>query len=234
MTPSKKTARLAGVLWLMMFIFGPIAQIIRSEIFVTGNVSATANNIVANGFLFRVGFACDLIMMIIYVFLPLVLYKLLSEVNRNLAVIMIILVIIGTSINMVNLLNEFASLYILSGAKYLNEFTLAQLQAQSMLFYDLYLHGYEIANIFFALWLVPLGLLVSKSNFIPKIFGVLLVVGGCCLLLNVFIFFVFTGNEMISTVLLIPQTLAEFLILFWFLIRGINNSKVEKKNLQVM
>ena len=110
MIPNKKTARLAGFVWLLMFIFGPIAQIIRGKIFIIDDMVGTANNIMDNEFLFRVGFASDLIMMITFVILSLVLYKLLNTVNKNLATIMVIFVILGTSINMINLLNEFTSL----------------------------------------------------------------------------------------------------------------------------
>lgn len=227
MMPNKKTARLAGLLWLLMFVAGPIAQIIRDKLFVTGDMAATANNIMANEFLFRLGFVSDLIMLIIFVFLPLALYKLLSTVNKNQAMIMVILAIIGTTINMINLLNEFESLHLLSGAKYLSVFTVTQLQAQAMLSYDLYLHGYEIANIFFALWLVPLGLLVYKSEFLPGVLGILLAVGGCSLLLNVFVHFLFPGYPIVNTILLIPQTIAEFLFLAWLLIKGINESEVK-------
>lgn len=227
MIPGKKTARLAGFLWLLMFLFGPIAQIIRDKLFIVGDMGATANNINANEFLFRIGFASDLIMMIFYVLLPLVLYRLLSEVNKNLSILMVIFVILGTSINMINLLNEFEALHLLSGAKYLNTFTDAQLQAKAMLSYDLYLHGYEIANIFFGLWLVPLGLLVYKSGFLPKALGILLIVGGSGLLISVFVHFLFPIYSIINTILLIPQTLAEILFMLWLLIRGINESKVK-------
>jgi len=227
MIPNKKTARLAGLLWILMFVFGPIAQIIRDKLFVTGDMVATANNIITNGFLLRIGFASDLVMMIIYIFLPLVLYKLLSKVNKSLSILMVIFVMLGTSINMINLLNEFAPLQLLSGSEYLSAFSDAQLQAKTMLSYDLYLHGYEIANIFFALWLVPLGLLVYKSNFLPKALGILLVIGGSGLLINVFVHFLFPDYAIVNTILLIPQTLAEALFTLWILIRGINESKVK-------
>lgn len=227
MGTNKKTARLAGFLWLLMFIFGPIAQIVRSKLFITGDIEATANNIMANEFLFRLGFASDLIMMVIFLLLPLVLYKLLNTVDKNISMLMVIFVIVSVPINMLNLLNEFSSLHLLSGAEYLSVFGVGQLKAQAMLSYDLYLHGYEIANIFFALWLVPLGLLVYKSGFLPSVLGILLVVGGCGLFLNVFLYFLFPGYEIVNTILLIPQTIAEFLFLGWLLIRGINESKVK-------
>jgi len=231
MIPNKATARLAGLLWLLMFVFGPIAQIIRGKLFITGDMVTTANNIMSNEFLFRVGFVSDLLMMIFYVLLPLALYKLLSTVNKNQAILMVIFVVLGTSINMVNLLNEFASLQILSGAEYLSVYESAQLQAQAMFSYELYLHGYEIANIFFGLWLIPLGLLVYKSKFLPRILGTMLVIGGCCLFLNVFIYFLFPRVEIISMILLIPQTISEFIFLAWLLIKGINESKVKRFNL---
>ena len=226
MLPSKKTARLAGFLWLLMFVFGPIAQIIRDKLFIASDMEATSHNIRANEFLFRIGFVSDLIMMIIFVLLPLVLYKLLSEVNKNLSIIMVIFVMLGTSINMINLLNEFAALHLLSGAEYLSVFTDAQLQAKAMLSYDLYLHGYEIANIFFGLWLIPLGLLVYKSEFLPKVLGILLIIGGSGLLINVFVHFLFPSYMIVNIILLVPQTLAEILFTLWILIRGINESKV--------
>ncbi len=227
MIPSKKTARVAGFLWLLMFVFGIIAQIIRNKLFIASDMGATAHNISANEFLYRIGFVSDLIMMVIFVFLPLVLCKLFSEVNKNLSILMVIFVALGTSINMINLLNEFAALQLLSGSEYLSVFTDAQLQAKAMLSYDLYLHGYEIANIFFGLWLVPLGLLVYKSEFLPKVLGILLIIGGSGLLINVFVHFLFPSYLIVNTILLIPQTLAEILFTLWILIRGINESKVK-------
>jgi hypothetical protein len=224
--PSKKAARLAGFLWLLMFVFGPIAQIARDKLFIAGDMGVTANNINANEFLFRIGFVSDLIMMIVYVLLSLALYKLFSEVNKNLSIIMVIFVMLGTSINMINLLNEFSALHMLSGTEYLSAFTDAQLQAKAMLSYDLYLHGYEIANIYFGLWLIPLGLLVYKSGFLPKALGILLIVGGSGLLMNVFVHFLFPSYLIINAILLIPQIIAEILFMLWILIRGINESKV--------
>lgn len=227
MGTNKKTSRLAGLIWLLMFIFGPIAQIIRSKLFVTGDMAATAQNIMSNEFLFRLGFISDLIMMVLLLLLPLVLYKLFHNVNKNLSVLMVVFVMVSVPINMLNLLNEYAAVHLLSGAEYLKAIGAEQLTANAMLSYDLYLHGYEIANVFFALWLIPLGLLVYKSDFLPKILGILLVIGGCGLLLEVFIYFLLPGNETINAILLIPQTISEFVFLIWILVKGINESKVK-------
>lgn len=231
MGTNKSTARLAGLIWLLMFMFGPVAQIVRSKLFIPGDRVATAQNIMANEFLFRLGFVSDLLMMVLFLLLPLVLYKLLCHVDKNLSALMVIFVIVSVPINMLNLLNEFAVLNLLSGAEYLNAVGTEQLMANAMFSYDLYLHGYEIANVFFALWLVPLGLLVYKSGFLPRILGTLLVIGGLGLFLEVFLHFLLPGYETLNTLLLIPQTISEFAFLLWLLIKGINETKGVTANL---
>ena len=230
MGTNKRTARLAGLIWLLMCVFGPIAQLIRSKLFIAGDMAATADNIMSNEFLFRLGFVSDLVMMVLFLLLPLVLYKLFSSVDKNLSNLMVVFVMVSVPINMLNLLNEFAAFHVLSGAEYLNVIGAEQLMAEAMRSHDLYLHGYEIANVFFALWLIPLGLLVYKSQFLPKILGILLVVGGCSLFLEVFIYFLLPGYETMNTILLIPQTLSEFAFLIWVLLKGINESKIKAKN----
>ncbi len=230
MGTNKRTARLAGLIWLLMCVFGPIAQLIRSKLFIAGDMAATADNIMSNEFLFRLGFVSDLVMMVLFLLLPLVLYKLFSSVDKNLSILMVVFVMVSVPINMLNLLNEFAAFHVLSGAEYLNVIGAEQLMAEAMRSHDLYLHGYEIANVFFALWLIPLGLLVYKSQFLPKILGILLVLGGCSLFLEVFIYFLLPGYETVNTILLIPQTLSEFAFLIWVLLKGINESKIKAKN----
>jgi len=227
MGTNKRTARLAGLIWLLMCVFGPIAQIIRSKLFITGNMGATAENLRSNEFLFRLGFVSDILMMVLFLLLPLVLYKLFKSVDQNLSILMVVLVMVSVPINMLNLLNEFAAFHVLSGVEYLYGMGVNQRMIEAMRTYDLYLHGYEIANIFFALWLVPLGLLVYKSHFLPKILGIFLMIGGCSLFLEVFIYFLLPGYEAVNTILLIPQTISEFAFLIWLLAKGINESKVK-------
>lgn len=231
MGTNKKTARLAGLIWLLMFIFGPMAQVVRSKLFIPGDSVTTAQNLLTNEFLFRLGFVSDLLMMVLFLLLPLVLYKLFCHVDKNLSLLMVIFVIVSVPINMLNLLNEFAALHLLRGAEYLNAVATEQLMANAMFTYDLYLNGYEIANVFFALWLVPLGLLVYKSGFLPKFLGTLLVVGGLSLFLEVLLYFLLPGYETVNTILLIAQTISEFAFLLWILIRGINETKVGAANL---
>ncbi|MCX8129736.1 MAG: DUF4386 domain-containing protein [Clostridia bacterium] len=231
MIPSKKTARLAGFFYLLMLVFGGFAEVVRQTLFVTGDMAATANNIVSNEFLYRFGIVSELIMMTCFVLLPLVLYKLLVSVNKNIAILMIIFAIVSVPINMLNLLNSYACLQLMSGAGYLNVFESSQLQAQAMLYHDMYLSGYEIASIFFGLWLVPFGFLVYKSGFLPRVLGFLLMIGGCGMFINVFAHFLFPSYQIVNTILLIPGTVAEISTILWLLVRAINESKIKAKEL---
>jgi hypothetical protein len=86
-------------------------------------------------------------------------------------------------------------------------------------------HGYVIGQVFFALWVLPLGVLIYKSGFIPKVFGILFVIETIFGLLSVIVHFL-VPNGSIETILLIPGTIAELLFMLWLLIWGVNESKL--------
>ena len=226
MGPNKKTARLVGILWLLMIVLGLFAQMgVREALIVPGNAAVTAANITANTFLFRLGFVSDLAMMVCYLLTPLVFYKLFYTVNKSLSALMVIFAIVGTAIGMLSLLCEYAALHILSGSPTLSVFSTSQLQAQAMLLLELNDHGYMIAHIFFALWVLPLGMLVYRSLFLPRVFGILFVAETIAGLLSIIIHFLSPGGTL-ETNLLWLGALAEFSFTFWLLIRGIREPKI--------
>jgi hypothetical protein len=221
MEPTKKTARLAGLLWLAMIVFGLYAQLgVRENLIVAGNAAATAANITANSTLFRIGFVSDLVMMVCYLLTPLVFYKLFVTVDKPLSTLTVVFGLVGTAIGMLALLCEFAALQVLSGAAYLSAFNASQLQAQAMFLLDLNDHGYMIAHIFFALWVLPLGILVYRSRFIPRIFGVLFIAESITGILAILIHFL-SPNGNLETALMCVGALAEFSFTAWLLIKGI-------------
>ena len=227
---NKRTARIAGLLYLLMAVFGVIAEIFfRQKLFVAADIAATANNIVSNTFLYRIGITSDIIMALIYLLTALALFKLLSPVDKNMAGAMVVFTTAGSVLLMFNVLNEIAPLYILSGNDYLSTFDPGQLQSLAMLFYNLYQHGYMIGQIFFALWVLPLGVLIYKSGFIPKVFGILFVIETIFGLLAVIVHFLMP-NATIETIMMLPMMIAEFSFIFYLLIRGINESKLTKSS----
>lgn len=215
-----RTARLAGGLYLAMMPFAFLGIIyIPSVLVVPGDAAATARNIMASEWLFRSGTVSHLIGQIIGIFLVLALYRLLEPVNKDHAVLMVVLALLAVPIAFLNELNHLAVLRLLSGPDYLKALTSDQLRAQAMLFLDLRNSGIYVAQIFWGLWLLPLGYLVFRSGFLPKLLGILLVIACCGYLID-------SGAH-----LLFPRfdaTVSQFtfvgevLLPLWLLIRGVN------------
>ncbi len=228
MNPNK-TARIAGLLYLIPFILSFLAIFLRQSLIVPGDAATTANNIMASESLFRLSIVSDLIVQTVFVLLVLVLYKLLKPVNKNHALLMVIFFLVSVPIAMLNMLNQFAALLLLSGADYLTVFTADQLQALVPLFRDLHEVGYMIAYIFWGLWLFPLGYLVFKSGFLPRILGVLLMISCFGYLIDFFTFFLFPNFDVAINMY---TGWAELLLCLWLLIKGVNVEQWEKRALE--
>ena len=226
MNSPKKTARVAGFLYLIIFCLALFAELfVRQSLIVPGDAAETANNIMASEGLFRSGIVIFLIEQTVFLLLPLVLYKLLNSVNKNHAILMVIFVLVGIPIACINELNQFAVLLLMSGADYLTAFEADQLHTQVMLFLDLYEHGIFIAKIFWGLWLFPLGYLVFKSGFLPRILGVLLIMACFGYLIDDFIVFLLPNS---NAILSLFAFIGEWLFALWLLIKGVNVEKWER------
>ena len=224
MNSNKKTARVAGFLYLLVVVFGVFALMyVRPALIVPGAAAATANNIVASESLFRLGVVSELIMYTCFLLLPLPLYVLLKPVHKTLALLMVLFVFVSVPMGMLNTLNNFAALSFLSDADYLTVFTADHLQAQMMFFLNLYETGYLIAQIFFGAWLLPLGYLVFKSGYFPRIMGILLILGGFSQLTNTFTSFLFPSYESIVITVLEVFGFSEILFCLWLLIMGVKD-----------
>ena len=225
MKTNKMTARLAGLFFLLMVVFGLFAELFfRQKIFVANDAAATAGNILSNVFLYRAGIASDILMSLCYLFTALALYKLLAPINKNMAAMMVVFAAAGSIMLLVNIQNELTPLTILSGKEYLSAFNSSQLQSLAMQSYQSYEHGYVIGQVFFALWVFPLGVMIYRSQFIPKAFGILFILETALSLPAVFVHFL-VPNETIETLMLMPGTVAEFSFVLWLLIWGINEKK---------
>jgi Domain of unknown function (DUF4386) len=221
MNSTKKTARLAGVLYLVNGVTGFFGIIyVPGRLIVSGNAAATANNILASERLFRVGIVSELICAAEFVFLLWVLYRLLAGVSRTHASLMVILGLVFVPIMCVNVLNEIAALTLLRGADFLSAFDKRQLEAMAMLFLDLHRYGYVVGWIF-GLWLFPFGVLVFKSGFLPRILGVLLIAACFGYLADSLTPLLLPGYaDIVGRFASIALTLGEPAIILWLLIRG--------------
>src|SRR5205807_9148197 len=211
MNSPKRLARIAVVLYLLVGIFGGFAEgFVEPRMYVAGDAAATAGNVVANSGLVRLGVFADLFNATVWVFLGLALYLLLKHVNKSVARAMVVLVAIGASITCLNAVFEFEGLRAATGAVNLAAFGTAGSHALVLLLLDTQHYGIFIAQIFFGLWLVPLGYLAYKSGLFPKALGVLLIVGVACYLLDLLAQFLIPDfGQTIHAFVVIPSAIAE-------------------------
>jgi hypothetical protein len=176
MRSTKNPGRFAGLLYVLTSIVGFFAMgYVPSKLIVHGNAAATASNIAASETLFRLGIVAALIGQAAFIFVALALYDLLKGVSRRHASLMVILIVVSIPIALVNELNSIAALVLVRGE---SVFEKPQRDALAMLFLNLHHHGFVVAEIFWGLWLFPLGLLVYRSRFLPRFLGVWLALAG--------------------------------------------------------
>ncbi len=217
---------MAGFLYLIYLVFHIFANVIgRSKLVVLGDAAATAQNIMASEWQFRIGFVSDLISAVLFLLTAWALYVLLKPVNKNLALLFLLLNLGGVAIECFSDLFLFASSLLLSGADYLKVFQTDQLQALSMLSLYLYKNGFTIAQIFFGAWLFPLGYLVFKSGFLPRILGIVLMIHCATWLMTALQPFLFPGFVAITYVSWPLGFIAEVGLTLWLLIMGAKDQK---------
>jgi len=221
MHPTDKAARVAGAIYLSMAVTAPFSLIyIPRTLIVGGNATATANNILAHETLFRLGIVADLITSVIFIFVVMALYRLLSGVNKTHASLMVALVVVSAAVGFMNVLNSIAAFTLFRGADFLAVFEKPQRDALAMLFLRLHGQGLVINEMFSGLWLFPFGVLVMRSRFLPRILGIWLIVNCFAylalsytgLLLPQYYDFVFRSA--------FPALLGEMAIMLWLLIKG--------------
>ncbi len=231
-TSLKKTARLAGLLYLILVITGVYSIIyVSSQIIVLEDAITTSKNILTNEFLFRTGIISDLISNIIFVFLVLALYRLLKQVNEHRAKLMVALVIVQIPAVFIMEAFNITSLMIFKG-EILQTFELNQRQDLAMLFLKINDYSALTLEMFWGLWLLPFGLLVYRSGFIPRIFGILLIIAGIAYMNDSLVSLLFPSySAFVNQPTLLLVAIGEISITLWLLIKGVKNniSTIEKQ-----
>jgi Domain of unknown function (DUF4386) len=230
MNSSKRLARTAGVLYLIVGIFGGFAEgYVEPKMYVAGNAAATAGNVVANPGLVRMGVVADLLDGTAFILLALVLYILFKRVNKSVARALLVFVTLATAITCLSAVFEFEGLRVATGAVTLAAFGSGGSNAMVLLLLETQHYGLLIAQIFFGLWLVPLGYLAYKSGWFPKALGVLLVVGGACYLVDLLAAFLAPDlGQNIHAFIVIPCAIAEIWMVGYLLMIGVKTVKSVK------
>ncbi len=213
------------MLYLVVAIFGGFAYgYVLGTVYVPGDATTTAANVVANAGLVRIGVIADLIQATVFAFVGMSFYRMLKHVNQSVASAMMILVAIATGIMCLNDIFQFAALLVATGNTYAAAFGSNGANALVLLLLDMQHYGFLIAQIFFGLWLVPLGYLAYRSEMFPKVLGGVLILGGVCYLIDMLALFLVPGiGAQLNSFLIIAPTVAEIWMVGYLLAVGVKD-----------
>jgi hypothetical protein len=225
MHPTVRAARVAGAWYLLNVVTSLFSYIYGNSMVVSGDAAATAHNILANETLYRISIVIGLVAAVAFIMLVRALYRLLGTIDRNQAWLMMTFVLVSIPISFVGALNRFAAVTFMHGGSYLSTFSQSQLDSLGMAALNMSSQVANLNSIFFGLWLLPFGLLVYASGFIPRIFGILLVIN-CFAYLAISLVAMLGVPPPYSTVfqavVLLPQAAGELSIMAWLVIKGAN------------
>lgn len=213
-----RTGRVTALWYLGLAITGALGfLLIRSALYVDGDPSATATNLIENATLARVGIAFDLGIVITQTVAALWFYRLFRGIDSfaaaslaALGLVNAVAVMIATAFSATALATAIGNTPAPGGDS----------AANVQLLYDLNSATWSVAAVFFGLWLIPMGYLVLKSATMPRVLGVVLIVGGVCYILSSFVTFLFTDATAAADALALPATVGEFWIIGYLLFKG--------------
>ena len=220
-----RLARMAGLLYLVVAIFGAFAQIVRVNVYEPGDAAATSANIVANSTLVRLSFAADLIQAMVWLVLAVTLHRLLAHAGRNVARAMVVFVAVSAAITCLNMVNQLGALLVATQSSYLTALGADGSHALVLLLMDLQHYGYLIAQ-FTWLWLFALGLLGYRSGMFPRWLSFLLMLGTVCYVIDALTRFLAPSlAETSAAIFVLPETICEVSLLAYLLIRGVKTPR---------
>lgn len=228
MQPTNHTARVAAALYLLMGIPAVFTLIyVPRVLMVRGDAAATASHIRASEMLFRAGMVAHILSGIAFIFCVMALHRLLNEVSKTQASLMVNLVLVSATIEFVNVLNNIAALTLFRGGSLLGTFDQHQLDELGTLFLGLHRQGLVVNEMFWGLWLFPFGILVYRSRFLPRPLGLWLVLNGLAYVAMSLAGLLFPQYERVVSIVVLPALLGEIAIVLWLLFKGINSRPLQ-------
>lgn len=218
----KKTARLAGLLYLIMAVTGAVGiMYIPSRLIIPGDINMSAMNILNHELLFRAGIFSGIVCQIAFLFLALTLYRLFDGVDRSLPRMLVAVVITSIPVAFIVIFYQLASLSVLK-EQVID--TVAKTINISLFIENLRMFsgGNLVMGFFWGIWLIPFGLLVKKSKFIPAVIGILLVAGGITYIADATVFILFPGLHQVTNIIVaVTSSIAELSAVLWLLVVGV-------------
>jgi uncharacterized membrane protein YwzB len=228
-TSPKRLARIAGVFYLLVGLFGGFAEgFVDPKMYVAGDAAATAANVVANSALVRMGVVAHLVDGAFFALTALTLYVLLKHVHKSVARAMLVFVVIAVGMISLNAVFQFQGLRVATDSSYVTAFGAAGSNAIVMILLEIQHYGTLAAQVFFGLWLAPLGYLAYKSGLFPRTLGVILIVATVSYLVDLVAAFSFPDlAKQLHPSLIIAPAIGEIWMVAYLLVMGVRTPHVE-------
>jgi hypothetical protein len=226
----KRLARIAGIFYLLVAFFGGFAEGFGDpQMYVAGNAAATAANVLANPGLVRMIVVAHLVNAVVFTLTAMTFYILLQHVNKSVARAMLVFVALSAGITTLNAVFQFEGLQVATNSSYVAAFGAAGSNALVLLLLDIQHYGTLAAQVFFGLWLAPLGYLAYKSGLFPKALGVVLVMAAISYLVQLLTAFLAPDfSKQVFGILSILPIIAEVWMLGYLLVVGARTVKPDK------
>lgn len=221
MAETQKAARLAGWLYLPVVLLGPFVLLyVPGRIFVSGDPSATAGNILAHQTLFRASIVTGMISQLFFLAAVLALYQLLRDVGRRLAGMMVVLILVVAPLAIMGAATQIATLKLLKDASFLAGFAEPQRSAMALLLLEFDRNGTLAAELYWGLWLLPLAILVYRSRFLPRFLGVWLFANGIAYVVISLTGILWPQHHGVLFRIATPLLFGEVVLMLWLIIVG--------------
>jgi uncharacterized protein DUF4386 len=218
---SVRLARMAGLLYLVVAIFGGFAQAVRVKVYEPANAAATAANIVANATLVRLSFVADLVQALVWLVLALTLYRLLAHAGRSIARAMVVFVAVSAAITLLNMVHQLGALLVATNHSYVTALGADGSHALVLLLMDLQHYGYLISQLAW-LWLFALGLLGYRSGMFPRWLAFVLMLGTVCYVIDALTRFLAPSfADTSAAIFVLPEVVCEVALLAYLLLKGV-------------
>jgi hypothetical protein len=215
-----KVARITGGLYLAYIVASVLATALGQ--IGMGSAPQVYQAIVTNEGAFRLGLVIALISGFLFLMVAWGLFVLLRPVNRNLALLFLLLNAVGVAIQGASMLGLVSALLQGDASSHMQAYSAAQLEGLAFLSINVYKAGFVTAQLFFGTWLFPLGYLVYRSGSLPRFLGVLLVLDGIAVLVWFLQALLLPDYPAIHYPGLALSFVAEVGLALWLLVKGVN------------
>lgn len=213
----RQAALTAGFAMLLMTAVVPAEFFIFPKLVMPHDMAQTAANIVAHRTLFLAGvfdyflnFICDIV-------IAWALYILFVPVNRELSLLAAIFQLVYVAVAVAAWMNAVTAFRLLTTPDYLTLFGTGPLYAQLRLLLSSWRSEFSVSLLLFSCHLVLIGYLIWRSDFVPRIIGILLAIDGIAWIVTSLQPYFYPN---VGLGLLFPIYFFEWVFMLWLLIAG--------------